>query len=155
MSNKNNTLFGLWNGLIVPILIGVTLLVCSCNEQARGFALPTGDIEKGKAAYKRLDCASCHNISGIAWKGGSDSLKIQLGGQVPSKKSYGELVTSVINPSHKIAPGYDQKFTTQGDFSKMDNYNYIMTVQELVDLVTFLQSEYQVETPTTNYYPYY
>ena len=156
--NKYKTLCNLSNYLLVFILLCGGVLVSSCNEQARGFALPAGDIEEGKATYKSLACNECHSISGIEWKGGSDSLKIQLGGEVATLKSYGDLVTSVINPSHKIARRYKQKGaneTTETGLSKMKNYNEIMTVQELVDLVTFLQSEYNVKPPTTNYHTYY
>jgi hypothetical protein len=153
--NKYKTLCNLSNYLLVFILLCGGVLISSCNEQARGFALPAGDIEEGKATYMRLACNECHSISEIEWMGGSDSLKIHLGGEVSNKKSYGDLVTSVINPSHKIARGYKQETTTETGLSKMKNYNDVMTVQELIDLVTFLQSEYKLKPPTTNYYPYY
>lgn len=155
MSGKNKTLYDLSNYLLMFILLCGGLFISSCNEQARGFALPAGDIEEGKATYKRLACNTCHSISEIEWKGGSDSLKIHLGGEVPKKKSYGDLVTSVINPSHKIAQRYKQKTVTEEGLSKMKNYNEVMTVQELIDLVTFLQTEYKVTIPSTDYYPYY
>jgi cytochrome c2 len=131
------------------------LILSGCNQQARGFALPEGDIEEGKATYKRLACNACHSISEIEWKGGSDSLNIHLGGKTSVQKTYGELVTSVINPSHKIAWSYKRKTSTAEGLSKMKNYNEVMTVRELVDLVTFLQSEYKIKPPTTHYYPYY
>nr|WP_298998398.1 c-type cytochrome [uncultured Allomuricauda sp.] len=152
---KKKTYWNSSNYLVLFILVCFGLLVSSCDNEARGFALPEGDIDQGKLTYERLACNSCHSISGIAWKGGSDSLNILLGGEVSSKKTYGELVTSVINPSHKIAPRYKKIAVTKEGDLKMDNYNYIMTVQELIDLVTFLQSEYKVEVPKTNYYPYY
>ncbi|MCK0147270.1 c-type cytochrome [Arenibacter sp. F26102] len=131
------------------------MLISSCNEQARGFALPEGDIEQGKVTYKRFACNECHSISGIEWKGESDSLQIHLGGEVSTRKSYGELVTSVINPSHKIAREYKQKGVTEEGLSKMKNYNEIMTVQELIDLVAFLQTEYKFSIPSMQYHPYY
>ncbi|NNE25322.1 MAG: cytochrome C [Saprospiraceae bacterium] len=140
--------------MLITLLCG-GFLISSCNEQARGFALPAGDIEEGKATYKRLACNECHSISEIAWKGGNDSLNILLGGDVSIEKSYGDLVTSVINPSHKISRRYKQQATTEEGLSKMKNYNELMTVQELIDLVTFLQSEYDVSIPSTHYYPYY
>ncbi|MEW4924777.1 hypothetical protein [Algibacter sp. 2305UL17-15] len=140
---------------MVFVLLCGSLLISSCVKQSRGFALPEGDIEQGKATYKRLVCYECHSIPNIEWKGGNDNLKIHLGGEVTAPKTYGELVTSVINPSHKIASFYNQKTSTEGGLSKMKNYNEIMTVQELIDLVTFLQSEYQVVSPPTSYTPYY
>lgn len=155
MSDKNKTLYRLSNYLRMFILLGASICSTSCNEEARGFALPQGDIKAGKATYERLECNACHSISGIKWNGGVDSLNIYLGGEVSARKSYGELVTSVINPSHKIAESYKQITTDSVGHSKMKNYNEVMTVQELIDLVTFLQSEYKIEIPSTHYHPYY
>ncbi|MEO9870621.1 hypothetical protein [Ekhidna sp.] len=131
------------------------LLVSSCNEQARGFALPEGEVLEGKVIYMKFSCNECHSISDIEWKGGSDSLNIPLGGEVTNKKTYGGLVTSVINPSHEIAQQYKQEGSTEEGLSKMENYNEVMTIQELIDLVAFLQSEYKIKAPPENYYyPY-
>ena len=155
MTIRNKFLISLSNYLMVFVLLCGSLLISSCSEQARGFALPEGDIEKGKVTYKKLVCNECHSIPNIEWKGGKDSLKIPLGGEVTSLKTYGDLVTSVINPSHKVASFYNQKTSTERGLSKMKNYNEAMTVQELIDLVTFLQSEYQIVSPPTIYSPYY
>mgnify|MGYP001824503577 CR=1 FL=1 len=155
VKNKYPARLNLSHYLIVLILLFGALLMSSCNEQSLGFALPEGDIEMGKVTYKRLACYECHNISEIDWRGESDNLNIPLGGEVSKIKSYGDLVTSVINPSHKIARSYEQKTTTKEGHSKMKNYNEVMTVQALIDLVTFLQSEYQVISPPPNYVPFY
>ncbi|WP_111708814.1 cytochrome C [Lutibacter citreus] len=155
MTLRNKFLINFQNYLMVFVLLFGSLLISSCNRQAREFALPKGDIDKGIVIYKRLACNECHSIPNIEWKGGKDNLKIDLGGEVSSLKSYGGLVTSVINPSHKVAALYNQKNSTEDNFSKMKNYNEVMTVQELIDLVTFLQSEYQVVSPPTEYDPYY
>ena len=144
--------------VILLLLVCGAVLLSSCNKQARGFALPAGDIVEGKTTFKRLACNECHSFGEIEWVGGIDSLNIHLGGEVSAQKSYGDLVTSVINPTHKIGRSYKQKSTTDTTeivLSKMKNYNEVMTVQELIDLVTFLQSEYKVEIPSTNYFPYY
>ncbi|MBT8298566.1 MAG: c-type cytochrome [Maribacter sp.] len=153
--NKHKTLYNLSNYLLVFILLCGGLLISSCNEQAHGFALPEGDLEKGKETYVRLSCNECHSISEIEWKGGSDSLKIHLGGEVSAQPTYGELVASIVNPSHKIARRYKQTTATEEGLSKMRNYNEVMTVEELIDLVTFLQLEYDVKAPPTVYYPYH
>jgi len=155
MTVREKKLINLSNYLMVFVLLCGSLLIGSCNRQARGFALPEGNIEKGKVTYKRLACNECHSIQNIEWKGGKDNLKIHLGGEVTSLKTYGDLVTSVINPSHKVASFYNQKTATEGDLSNMKNYNEVMTVQELIDLVTFLQSEYEVVSPPTQYHHYY
>jgi len=158
MSHTNKTIWNLSSYLGLFLLLCGAVLLTSCNEEERGFALPEGDIEQGKSAFSRLSCNECHSIAEIAWKGGPDNLNVQLGGELPGKKTYGELVTSVINPSHKIALPYTQNNdtpTTDAGGSKMKNYNYVMTVQELIDLVAFLQSEYKISIPHRYAYPYY
>lgn len=151
---KENTLRTWTHPLMLLTMVYGGLFISSCTTQERGFALPEGDRELGKATYTRLACNACHSISGVAWEGENDGLRIPLGGEVSSQKSYGELVTSVINPSHKIAWTYKENARTEEGLSKMKNYNELMTVQELIDLVAFLQSEYKVTAPATDYHPY-
>ena len=154
MSGTTNTLKNLPHYFLLCLLFLGSLVMSSCNQQAQGFALPKGDIERGAMIYRSFSCNSCHSISNVEWQGGADDLNIPLGGAVSTQKTYGELVTSVINPSHKIAPSYQQT-TTDAGLSKMENYNEVMTVQELIDLIAYLQSEYDIVPPTTEYYPYY
>jgi hypothetical protein len=73
---------------------------------------------------------------------------------VPRIKTYGDLVSSVINPSHKLTPYYaDGKIVKDGE-SPMVVYNETMTVQQLIDLVAFLQQQYKVKLPQYTYYSY-
>lgn len=158
MDHKNKSVWKLPTYLWIFLLVGGGALLTSCNQEAQGFALPKGDIEQGKAAYVRLSCNECHSISEIPWKGGSDDLNIPLGGELPVIKTYGDLVTSIINPSHKIAHPYAENETTEttpSGRSKMRNLNDVMTAQELIDLVAFLRSEYKIEIPDRYAYPYY
>lgn len=133
------------------------IMIFSCRDtQSKGFALPEGDVNDGRAAFIALSCNNCHNIGTIQWNGDESKgdLHIALGGKVSKIKTYGELVTSVINPNHKIARKYRDEVTTFSGQSRMKRYNSVMTVQELVDIVTFLQEEYDVVTPEMPYYYY-
>jgi hypothetical protein len=76
---------------------------------------------------------------------------VELGGDVTKVKTYGDLVTSIINPSHKLAKGYPHDEVANNDESKMYNYNNFMTVQELIDIVMFLQPHYDVVIPYSAY----
>jgi hypothetical protein len=71
-------------------------------------------------------------------------------------KTYGDLVTSIINPSHKLAPGYRPDDVTEGGRSLMERayLNEVMTVQELIDLVAYLQPLYEVRPPEHDPYSY-
>ena len=139
------------NSVFIGSLAILVIMGYGCNEQARGFALPQGDIQKGKQTFVDLGCNSCHSAGQIEWKGNANDIQVPLGGEVQSVKSYGELVTSVINPSHKIAAKYKDTMSVDG-VSKMQSFNDVMTVQNLIDIVTFLQSEYDIVPPPFYYH---
>lgn len=133
-------------------MLGILLISNSCQTESKGFALPEGSAIKGKALFMDFYCNECHSIADIKWSGNTKKNHFKLGGKIRFQKSYGELVASVINPSHKIAQQYyGQSTANEKGVSKMKNYNELMTVQELVDIVTFLQSEYEIDRPVYNY----
>jgi len=144
---------------LIAVFALAFILLQACNTQSRGFVLPEGNVERGKALFTDLNCNDCHSIGDIPWAGskGSDTPQVALGGAVTSLKAYGELVTSVINPSHKISKTYRDELgtTLPGGRSRMEQYNYneVMTVSELIDIVAYLQSEYKLVLPE-NPYPY-
>jgi sulfur-oxidizing protein SoxX len=112
-----------------------------------GFSLPNGDEAMGKAAFVKYRCADCHTIVGMddLRQGVKPLMTLPLGGRTEHVKAYDELVTSIINPSHVISPNFAGKDISVGDRSKMPNYNHAMSVNELIDLVTFLESRYELD----------
>ncbi len=128
-----------------------SLCLLSCNNKMRSLVLPLGNVEKGKSAFRKLECNRCHSVGNIEWKETPGLAEIKLGGKVSQIKTYEELVTSVINPSHRISALHLPDKVMENGKSKMTIYNDVMTVQQLVDLVTFLQLEYDVETPDYQY----
>ena len=144
----------------LPSLMGIFIALIfffvftGCVSEGSGFALPDGDAAAGKIDFVQLNCNACHSIADIEWLGNEENLKLPLGGKVPTIKTYGELLTAVINPSHKISKSLPGALVDSLGHSKMKIYNEVMTVQELVDIVTFLQAEYDVIVPEhTQQYP--
>lgn len=135
--------------LMVPTS-ALCLLCIACNPQERGFNLPPGDAEVGKANFVLLQCNECHTVGDVPYVG--KKLNVELGGVSTRVRTYGDLVTSIINPSHKLSRGNDPATMTESGESVMRNYNETLTVQELIDLVAFLQGEYEVWVP--DYYSY-
>ena len=156
LSNKKQPIriTGLLNKLLVFIMLIGFGMIYSCQQQNQGFALPSGGVEEGKLAFSTVGCDRCHSAGVIEWKGTNDDVHIRLGGEVATLKTYGELVTSIIHPNHKVARKYKDVATNKMGFSKMENFNQSMTVQEMVDIVTFLQSEYDLKPPADYYQPY-
>lgn len=143
---------------LLVILVGV-LILAGCQRgptSAAGIRLPDGDQAAGRAAFAELQCYDCHTVTNETFpaRNNPDGLNVVLGGESTYVTTYGELVTSIINPSHKLASGYNpEKIATNGA-SKMRNYNNVMTVQQLTDLVVFLQPHYKVVVPEYVYRRY-
>jgi mono/diheme cytochrome c family protein len=143
-------------GSLLTVLAIVLSLLSACERDymsERGFSLPKGDPEAGKDVFLYMQCNECHTISGLdlPMVALADPPFVELGGSVTRVKTYGDLVTSIINPSHKLAEGYPIDEVANDGESKMYVYNRYMTVQELIDLVAFLQPRYEVVVPD---YPY-
>lgn len=146
--------------LILTTIIFCCSLLLSCDQGAhspRGFSLPEGDADAGKQVFIQHQCLSCHTLKGVEDK--SVELELQktvaLGGESVRITTYAELVTSIINPSHKLSRGYRLNTTDVTGKSKMRNFNDALTVTELVDLVTFLQPQYKVKPITYTQYGKY
>jgi mono/diheme cytochrome c family protein len=142
------------------VILGITAaLLSACDEEKvmseRGFRLPDGDAQAGRETFLYMQCNQCHTIKGeeLPAVAGFEPY-VQLGGPVTRVKSYGELVTAIINPSHKLADGYARELVSENGVSNMYVYNSYMTVQELTDLVMFLQPHYNVIAPRFQYRVY-
>lgn len=138
---------------IAALVIQMSFLA-ACNPQARGFALPEGNADAGRETFVRLQCNGCHSVNGDLQKlpDGDAEIHYALGGDVTRVKTYGDLVTSVINPSHRISRGLRPENVDDFGNSKMRLYNEVMTIQELIDITAYLQPKYQVIVPTQGYY---
>jgi hypothetical protein len=96
-----------------------------------------------------MRCHACHEVVGAELPNpvAEPQVPVRLGGVVPAYRTDGELVTAIINPSHRITGGQDKRLVTSGGLSRMGDFGEVMTVRELVDLVAFLQSRYDVQPP--------
>jgi sulfur-oxidizing protein SoxX len=139
----------------VFVALGLSLAGCAPKpESGRGFRLPDGDPIVGKQVFLDLQCHACHIIPNMDLPSLNLAapVTVMLGGSTTRVKTYGQLVTSVINPSHKLIAGYPEAEVSVDGESFMPAMNEFMTVQQLVDLVAFLQDQYQVVVPQP--YPY-
>ena len=148
------------SGIGRTVAIVGLLLVAGCDlrpESGHGFALPDGDAAVGEADFVRLRCNDCHAAHGRdELRQGVDPLMtVPLGGPTTRIKTYGELVTSVINPSHRISQRYLDEPVEVDGHSAMRNYNDVMTVSELIDVVAFLQTQYELQPPAGPSYSAY
>ena len=144
----------------VFVALCAVLLVSACDRSDRrqdAVYLPEGDAAKGEMHFVSLGCDSCHFVAGADLPEPAEAgpVRVRLGSQGSRTMSYGQLVTSVVNPSHRIAARYRQDEVSQDGESLMNTYNDVLTVTQLTDLVAFLQAHY-VESERPGYtYPVY
>ena len=107
--------------------------IAGCNPQAKGFALPPGDAEAGRSAFIEIGCNACHSVVGqveLAIDASAGNPHVVLGGEVTRIKTYGDLVTSIINPSHRLSRGDDARTLTSDGETLMPSYNSVMSILE-------------------------
>ena len=135
-----------WSVFGVMACVGLLAARDMSPRSSYGFRLPECDAEAGLVVYKTKQCASCHIIEARPElrDGIEPELDVVIGGLQTRIATHGELVSAVINPSHKLARGYGgDAYRDDNGRSVMRNYNDEMTVAELIDLVAFLQGEYE------------
>jgi L-cysteine S-thiosulfotransferase len=142
----------MWRTVTLALaLLAMLTIGCVNPRSSAGFRLPDGDAERGRAAFLQLKCYNCHTVSGVdlAVRGREYAYlrSVVLGGETRRVRTYGDLVTAIINPSHSLAPGYPKELITKDGKSAMADFNDTLTVHQLTDLVAFLQSRYQLLPP--------
>ena len=136
---------------IASLILASLFALGGCDRDAmmseKGFRLPDGDAQAGREAFLYMQCHQCHSIKGEQLPGipGQEPPYVELGGDVTMVKTYGDLVTSIINPTHKLARGYAQEVVSEDGESRMYVYNH------LINIVMFLQPHYDVVVPNFRY----
>ena len=127
---------------------GLVALLCSaCDmgvKSARRFHLPQGNADKGKAAFVSLQCTACHTVKGVELPkpAVAPEAVVVLGGAVVRLRTYGDLLTAIVHPTYGDSEKSALRASIPRGKSPMPVVNDVMTVTEMVDLVTFLQPHY-------------
>lgn len=118
------------------------------------FTMPQGDPEAGEKAFAKMQCYSCHKVTGKTFEG-QEAEAEDIGPEFTpayAKLPAAYLAESIMNFNRFIShanfrvsymsleafkPSGREDYATD---SRMADYNEIMTVQELIDIVAFLKS---------------
>lgn len=138
-------------GIHVVAVCSLALLVLGCAyNPIFGFPIEEGRVDAGRQAFIDHQCHQCHSISGLSLPplaGASDPV-LELGGETTTVKTYAELMTSIINPNHNISTRYREQLllnaTIPAESPMPTPHIDTMTVRQLIDLVAFLDSRYQL-----------
>lgn len=111
-----------------------------------GFPVEEGNVEAGRQAFIDHQCHRCHSVAGVSLPelAGAEAPMLELGGETSNVKAYSELVTSIINPNHRISERYREQQRAFGPLESPMPMPHIetMTVRQLIDIVAFLDSRY-------------
>lgn len=123
------------------------LLAAGCEKNlksTRAFALPAGDIANGKTAFVTLKCTRCHTVAGVELPPPPEPTKptLVLGGAVVQLRTYGDLLTAIIHPGYTRSETLPMTQWRAKTPPPMRPVNDVMTVQQMIDLVAFLQPRY-------------
>ena len=136
----------------VILALASSSLIAGCASGALfGFPADQGDIVAGRQAFIDHRCHQCHSIADerLPALAGADRPIFELGGETTMIRSYADLTTSIINPNHAVSERYrDQELLLNTQIpleSPMPMPNIdTMSVRQLIDIVAFLDSKYQL-----------
>jgi L-cysteine S-thiosulfotransferase len=127
---------------------------CDNLQSTSRLRLPVGSVEHGKAAFVALNCIDCHTVAGVELPRPAIAPvdRIQLGGDVARLRTVGDLLTAIIHPTDAITLRLNPSAVGSVQ-PAMRNVNEVMTVQQMVDLVRFLQPRYSRMPPPIDWTP--
>jgi len=131
------------------------LLLAACTMESpavKGFVLPDGDVAQGEKVFIKYSCHGCHTIPGVDLPvvEPPPPFVMEIGGEVYRVKNEGELLTSVINPTHVVSEEFIARMEglgSTGASTPMPYYGDAMTITEMIDLVAFLRVQYSKMMP--------
>ena len=133
---------------LVTLCVLIFLSACARDERKQGdIYLPEGDAARGEVLFVSLGCISCHKVVDAELPDPAEAgpVRVLLGSRTTGKLSYGQLVTSIVNPSHRLSARYRKDKVSREGESLMSSYNDVLTITQLTDLVAFLQAHYKAE----------
>jgi len=130
-------------------MLSLAVFVAGCAyDSSFGFPIERGDIEEGRQAFIDHRCHQCHSISGVSLPplAGAPPPMLELGGDTTVVRTFAGLVTSIINPNHVISERYREQLGLAAavplDSPMPMPHIETMSVRQLIDLVTLLDSRY-------------
>ena len=145
---------------VAAILCAITLVGCRTYPDAVSefrYPIVRGDVQRGQQAFVKMGCNLCHTVDGVQLPDNAAlrPVTINLGGDLTYAKTYGNLVTSIINPDHVISQEWLKQLSPEARTKITRSPMYVnpdMKVTEMIDIVAFLNSRYRLLPGYTEYY---
>jgi len=135
--------------------VKIALVTFSClilaglfaDEDKRSLIVPKGDASVGLTTFIDKGCYKCHLTGDVKLPKleVEPKLSIQLGGNERSNWTRDRFAEAIMNPNHAVAPEYHLAKIISGDKfgaenSPMLDFNDVLTLKDLINLTTFLDS---------------
>lgn len=152
----NRKLFIAAAGIVCTLFLGACRTYPDYTGDFR-FPILRGDVMRGQQAFVQYSCHMCHVVDGIELPDVPNGRRVtvNLGGDLMFAKTYGDLVTSIINPDHVISQQWLDQIPRETRRTVDSSPMYVdpdMKVTELIDIVAFLNSRYRLLPGYTEYY---
>lgn len=128
-------------------LSGLAALVAQDPGAPEKSVVPTGKAEAGQLVFVEKGCHQCHSAGStkLPTVELEQRLVIELGGDVHTKWNRDDYARAIMDPNHLVSEDYKIAMIRLGDHFKAENspmptFADVLRVNELIDLVTFLDS---------------
>lgn len=115
--------------------------------QAKPTVMPPGKPESGESVFVTKGCYQCHSAGATKLPPVdlAQRLVIELGGDVHTKWTRDDYARAIMDPNHLVSEDYKIAMIRLGDHFKAENspmptFADVLRVNELIDLVSFLDS---------------
>lgn len=144
-------LFTMKQAFTVLILVATVLVVLTLRAQdgiETTPVIPIGDGGKGRTLFEEKLCSRCHTVEGAKFPDSDlpaiDFIPLASNNNRGWNRDF--YAAQIMNPQHLISPEHQKVMVRIGDrlgevTSPMLNFNKNLTVQELIDIVTFLEEK--------------
>ncbi len=119
-------------------------------EEKEPFRFRGGDPDRGKLAFRALECHACHRVAGVDLPDppAERPVDLTLGGEPIFAATYQDLVLAITAPKHVMREHYrDILFGNEMLEPVMPRLTREMTAQQLIDLMSFLDGVYRKNQP--------
>jgi Cytochrome c len=128
-------------------LSGLATLVAQDPGTPTKSVVPNGKAEAGQLVFVEKGCHQCHSAGSTKLPAVEleQRLVIELGGDVHTKWNRDDYARAIMDPNHLVSEDYKIAMIRLGDHFKAENspmptFADVLRVNELIDLVTFLDS---------------
>jgi|APTNR8051073442_1049403.scaffolds.fasta_scaffold72685_2 hypothetical protein len=137
-----------WFSAVALLAWGASIST-NAQEAAEGTrtVVPPGKTEAGQLVFVGKGCHQCHSAGATKLPPVdlAQRLVIELGGDVHSKWTRDDYARAIMDPNHLVSEDYKIAMIRLGDHFKAENspmptFADVLRVNELIDLVTFLDS---------------